>query len=60
MEVILLVMIGPEERKRDHVKEAHEGVYTKGDGDLEKAHADRTHSQDTIGNASPGERQTVE
>ena len=43
MTVIILVMIGPEERQVDHVKEHAEqiGSEHEGVGDIEKAHGER-------------------
>ena len=52
--VIILVMIGPEERQVDHVKEHAEQIgseHESGQRDIEKAHEERVerHSGSTLG-----------
>jgi hypothetical protein len=52
--VIILVMIGPEERQVDHVKEHAEQIgseHGSAEGDIEKAHGEREdrHSGSTLG-----------
>jgi hypothetical protein len=52
--VIILVMIGPEERQVDHIKEHAEQIgseHETGQGDIEKAHGEKEerHSGSTLG-----------